>query len=985
MNYLSMVIRKKENNAQRIGLHIFALSSFAIAQPLLDIISKNVALLVARKVDTLDLLILILVLSVFIPLLLVLPGLITKLISSRLSRIVNLTMISFLAGILCLLILKNTLSLAGVASVVVAIGLGVGFGIIYSRREVVRTFCTYISPAVLIFPILFLQNVNISRIVFNLDSFVLDSSNTAKEIPVVMLVFDEMPLISLLDKNANIDRVRYPNFASFAAESHWFRNAESESGETIIAVPSMLSGILDERALPIVADYPQNLFSLLQPSHRLNVTEIVTYLCPQTMCQGDGRERIQAMSGKLQGLFSDLAVVYLHLSLPTEMRSSLPVITQSWGDFFNTDTAAFGEYVDINDLDWSGLIDTSFGKYSQFLNSIHADDETTLYFYHALLPHIPWEYLPSGKFYSISGNSIPGLDEKQELWGDNDALVIQSYQRHLLQVGFVDKLLGDLITKLKSEKLYQKSLIVIASDHGASFWPGTERRSMEFPGAERDVSGVTLLIKQPNQELGVVHDESVSTLDIVPTIARMLGIALNFRTQGRDVFSRPADTQATNPYLGNKTLQRKLDLFGSGDREGLYNIGVHRQLLGQQREEFDARVSTTLTYELDQQGYLQEVDLNAPFVPSRLTGRIHGISADSEAIDIAVALNNKIVAVAQSYMENRSVRFSVLLPDYEFVAGENIVELFRIHAGIDGQLTLETMRNPRSSQYHYVSFNGGGDGVIADQDGNTITLSAESLAGYVDRFAARDNYLEISGWAVQAEASKPVDFLLLAVDDELIYLGGPNILREDVIQAYDDPSLGVSGFSFKIAQSRLNASSAVSVKLIGVSGDDATVLNSFNYLGENDSPVLDAETYQYTSADKLEITVIAGQQRRTLTMTPDSVLGYIDSVEVKEGYVEIQGWAANIEISKAADFLLLDLNSKLYYLGGFNLTREDVGRSYNSAITDSGFSLRIAQSMLHRETPLRVNLIGVSGDEATRLKYTAKLSEQIFESLFIRD
>ena len=214
-------------------------------------------------------------------------------------------------------------------------------------------------------------------------------------------------------------------------------------------------------------------------------------------------------------------------------------------------------------------------------------------------------------------------------------------------------------------------------------------------------------------------------MDIVPTIARMLGIALNFRTQGRDVFSRPADTQANNPYLGNKTLQRKMDLFGSGDREGLYNIGVHRQLLGQQREEFDARVSTTLTYELDQQGYLQEVDLNAPFVPSRLTGRIHGISADSEAIDIAVALNNKIVAVAQSYMENRSVRFSVLLPDYEFVAGENIVELFRIHAGIDGQLTLETMRNPRSSQYHYVSFNGGGNGVIADQEGNTIPLYAE--------------------------------------------------------------------------------------------------------------------------------------------------------------------------------------------------------------------------------------------------------------------
>ena len=45
----------------------------------------------------------------------------------------------------------------------------------------------------------------------------------------------------------------------------------------------------------------------------------------------------------------------------------------------------------------------------------------------------------------------------------------QSYQRHLLQVMFVDRLVGELIRQLQQENLYDSTLLVLTADHGASF------------------------------------------------------------------------------------------------------------------------------------------------------------------------------------------------------------------------------------------------------------------------------------------------------------------------------------------------------------------------------------------------------------------------------------------------------------------------------------------------------------------------------------
>ena len=60
--------------------------------------------------------------------------------------------------------------------------------------------------------------------------------------PVVMILFDEFPLSSLLDAKGRIDRRVYPNFAALADQSTWYRNATGVAGYTPWALPAMLTG-----------------------------------------------------------------------------------------------------------------------------------------------------------------------------------------------------------------------------------------------------------------------------------------------------------------------------------------------------------------------------------------------------------------------------------------------------------------------------------------------------------------------------------------------------------------------------------------------------------------------------------------------------------------------------------------------------------------------------------------------------------------------
>src|SRR4029077_1255125 len=75
------------------------------------------------------------------------------------------------------------------------------------------------------------------------------------------------------------------NFARFANDATWYRNYTSVNGQTEFAVPALLSGSYPKNELATAANYPHNLFTLLGGGYEVHAGEVITALCPQSVCK----------------------------------------------------------------------------------------------------------------------------------------------------------------------------------------------------------------------------------------------------------------------------------------------------------------------------------------------------------------------------------------------------------------------------------------------------------------------------------------------------------------------------------------------------------------------------------------------------------------------------------------------------------------------------------------------------------------------------
>ena len=181
-------------------------------------------------------------------------------------------------------------TLDGLAALVTAGLLGAAAAVLYLRAKAMQTFLTFLVAAPVIFLALFLFDSPVSKLVFpekaEAKTVAVDSRT-----PVVVVVFDEFPTVSLMNRSQRVDAVRFPNFASLAKNAVWFRSSTTVHPHTEQAVPAILTGQLPKQgALPIFADHPQNLFTFLGGSYQLNVVEALTHLCPAEALQEDNEE-----------------------------------------------------------------------------------------------------------------------------------------------------------------------------------------------------------------------------------------------------------------------------------------------------------------------------------------------------------------------------------------------------------------------------------------------------------------------------------------------------------------------------------------------------------------------------------------------------------------------------------------------------------------------------------------------------------------------
>jgi hypothetical protein len=598
---------------------------------------------------------------------------------------VHALLVTLLGALIVIQVVKRIGALPAALDLAVAVaaGLGLAWELVLRHGRVARTFVTVLSPAPVLFLVLFLLGSGVTQLVLPEDAKVATASARSGA-PVVMVVFDEFPITSLLGRDGRIDAVRYPNFATLAGRSTWYSHATTVFDSTTHAVPAILDGRRPrEGSLPTLGDHPNNLFTLLDRSYRLNVAEEATHLCPPSQCPN----ALQAGLGRrLRELSLDSGVVYAHLVLPAAFEDSVPSISEGWGDFGGGDA---GDAV-LALLGGGGRP----ARFEEWLRSIRPSSTPALNFKHVLLPHVPWQYFPDGHGYGGSAERLPGLVRPEA--ADDPFLVRQQYQRHLLQVGFTDRLLGRLIARLRETGLWDRALVLVTADHGVSFRVGQGDRRAVTPANVEDIAPIPLFVKAPGQRTGRVATNPVETIDILPTIADELGVDLPWRVDGRPAdgpapAGRPAVDMLTRSWAPLRLdaadlerrmraqLARKVRLFGSGSNgPGLYAAGPHQELLGRPASTLGAAAGGGASATLDAASALADVDLSRVDLPAQLTGRISG--AGSGRHDLAFAVNGRVVTVSQSFPWEGQERFSAFVPPEAFRSGRNTVEVFLVPA-----------------------------------------------------------------------------------------------------------------------------------------------------------------------------------------------------------------------------------------------------------------------------------------------------------------
>jgi hypothetical protein len=693
--------------------HIFALSVLAVAQPLFDILGKHVQFFVTSDSSIVDVIGLV-VLASTLPALLVLS---VQWLLGRLFPALATVGGSILVFVLVVLIIARLLNLSGLVNSGLFFLLAAFFGAaatwLYRRYPAAASFVDFLVIAVFLVPGLFLyQTLVASPLTFLNTGAGETTAGVGKPAPVFFIIIDEVPTTSLQQADGQLDAQRFPNFARLAATSTWYRNATTVADSTEVAVPAMLTGLRPDPAwtnpTASATRHPRNLFTALAGHYQINAFEPVTAMCPPAVC-ASSRRIAGGAAEKFGRLLLDASAIYAHLVLPTAMRSQLPAVDQYWSGFFNK----------AKD---SHLKTAAASPRDQLLESLTTAVPSSLNFVHIYLPHVPWRYLPSGHVYASHPRDyrIEGFDPTAEvnLWLQDKTAIDLAYQRHLLQLAYVDKYLGQLRERIEQLGLWEQGLFILVADHGLSFKAGEPRRWVTDANLE-DIAPVPLFIKYPGQVEPVVVDASAEAIDILPTVFSTLQIssdwdfdgtvlqnvaALEQRMEKRLLVKQRGERTTfvekrlpADYYLQSSTPGFRQGVFGAPNPAyGLFDVSSNRELLGVDVSSLEVVAGSNRVSIRDVQKIERFRRGKNRLLPAYVRGQVLG-DIDISA-QIAIALNGKIRAVTRYLQAQPMGRFAVVLPEKFFAAADNHIAVYEVHAGAPatlGELTLVADKNQR--------------------------------------------------------------------------------------------------------------------------------------------------------------------------------------------------------------------------------------------------------------------------------------------------
>jgi hypothetical protein len=669
-------------------LNLAVLWTFAVAQPLFDLLKDNPEFFAARGSTGFDIISFSVLLVVLPPFVLLGIELLLGLIRPELRRGAHVVFLGLLVALIAAQALKKSIDASDTVLIVLSLAVGAAVAALWVRAEAVRSFLNVLSPVPLVFLLLFLLSGQISELAFP-DEAQARSIGGVSRAPIVVVLLDELPSNTLVDGNDELDRKRYPGFAELADNATWFKNAYTVYDSTERAQPAIMDGNLPAKdKQPIPSDHPNSIFTLFAKSHRMNVSEEATSVCSPDLCKDTHPE--ESYGSRISSMTEDLGLVWLHVVSPPDIENDLASVSENWGNFGGSGDEAEVSSDPAARNTRSNLNGGRAVRFQEWIDKIVPGRRPALNFKHTLMPHVPWQYLPSGKRYRKAPNDvIPGLSTQSfEDTGQLSVLL----QRHFLQTGFADLELQHLWKHLKDDGLWDDSLIVVAADHGVAFPHARERRRLSRETAD-EIAPVPLFIKAPNQKKAKTDDAWVETIDILPTIFDILNLDPRVKMDGRSAFSDEVQNRDELRFLIRNTfeelripadtfkrerqaiIERNQTLFGSGaDGPGrIYEIGPHPELIGQPASAAGEELDVDLAYRSD----YGDVGADRTYVPVHVVGKVNG--PDRHPRDIAVAVNGTIRAVGNTFklaVGEDGELVSVMVPESAFNKGRNRVQVY---------------------------------------------------------------------------------------------------------------------------------------------------------------------------------------------------------------------------------------------------------------------------------------------------------------------
>lgn len=749
--------RPRRRRGWRVELRAFvellALSGLAITQPLLDVFGKAPDVFLFRDADRVDIIAFALVIALGPAVALFAIELVVGLVAPAARGTVHLVFLGGLAALLVLSILKQAELTEGLMAAVVALAAATGAVVAYRRWPGVRLFLGYLGLASCLFVGVFLVSSPTSDLLADQDVEAADVAPARNARSVVFLQLDEWPLTMLMGEEGEIDRELYPNLATLADEGTWYRNATTVATFTSYAVPAILTGRYpDEGRTAVASDYPENLFTLLANQFDLDVIETAAELCPPNLCDEDLVDRpaprdeaepppppTMSSPEGLWALLDDAARTYETLVSPDpEAESSVEALRQETSVVTTTtpptttrptqgpstedavDDAAAGEEPVFAPAGLAGIPALELDAVGRLVDSIEPDEDPTLHYLHLLLPHAPYSFLPSGQTYDPGASLAGGMSQVTGTRGTTRPAVDIDRQRLVFQAMYTDRVVGDVLERLRETGLDEDTLVVVVSDHGVGLQAGATPR----PGspesmtedAYADLLPVPMLIRGPGIGAGEVSDDNVETIDIMPTLADLLGIDIPWPVDGLSLTSerRPDDEKQfhlvsfTGGFIGPtevgpairydgadvyaEALDRTVDTLFRDDNPDyrIYDLDPAGELVGVRVGDIDAAPASGLTVTLDDPSALAEGEPSTGVLRTHVEGRVDG-GRDGDQVTIALALNGRIAAVVTTWADDETPhRFEAMVVPEFLRAGANELRAHRV-SGTEGERTLSAL------------------------------------------------------------------------------------------------------------------------------------------------------------------------------------------------------------------------------------------------------------------------------------------------------